>query len=146
MIPPPKPGTIIRYAYQWFADGEAGIEGAERPHPAVVLALAVRAQDGRADVLVLAITHAPPYSDDDALEIPAAVKAAAGLDADRQWVVIAESNVFAWPGPDLRVIPGRNPRTFVYGEMPPSFLRAIARAFRAKNRGGSTSAKEVQRP
>lgn len=146
MSPPvPKPGTIIRYVYRWSSDDEAGVDGSDRPHPSIVMAIAIAGYDQRTDVLCLAITHAPPYDPDDGLEIPPDVKAAAGLDAFRQWVVISESNVFAWPGPDLRSLPGIVPETYVYGTMPGPFLRTIALAFKARNRGRSISARQVTR-
>ncbi|GEP04142.1 hypothetical protein [Methylobacterium oxalidis] len=109
------------------------------------LALAVASADGATQVLVLPITHAPPYRPDDAIEIPADVRRASGLDDAPQWVVINESNVFAWPGPDLRAIPGRTPPTHIYGRLPGRFLLTVATAFRARNRG-STRAQEVRRP
>ena len=144
MDPPlPEPGSIIRYRYGWFAEHEVGVDP-DRPHPAVVLALAVTGRDRRTEILCLAITHAPPYAPDDAIEIPPDVRRAAGLDAFPQWVVIAESNVFAWPGPDLRPVPGRSPETVFYGRMPLPFLRTIALAFRAKNRGSGVGGRQVR--
>lgn len=146
MLEPPKPGTIIHYSYLWHADQEAGLQSPSRPHPAVVMALAIRTAASTTDVLVLPITHAPPYHPNDAIEIPEDVRRAAGLDAFPQWVVVSESNVFRWPGPDLRPLPGRDPQTYVYGVMPREFIRTIALAFKTRNRGSATSAKEVQRP
>lgn len=146
MLPsPPRPGTVIRYAYNWFADHEAGLDSPDRPHPSVVMAVAVVGYDHHSEVLCLAITHAPPYHLNDAIEIPDDMKAPAGLDADRQWVVISESNVFTWPGPDLRPIPGILPETYVYGRMPGPFLRKVALAYKSRNRGSSVSGKEVRR-
>ena len=143
--PVPKPGSIIRYAYDWFADHEAGTDRSDRPHPTIVLAVAIVGYDRHTEVLCVAITHAPPYDPNDAIEIPDAVKGPAGLDADRQWVVISESNVFTWPGPDLRLRPGILPETYCYGTLPGSFLRTVALAYRARNRGSSTSPREVRR-
>lgn len=145
MLPTPERGTIISYAYNWFKDYESGIETPDRPHPSLVLALSIIDGTENTKILALAITHSPPYVSDDALEIPDTVKAAAGLDAHQQWVVIGESNVFTWPGPDLRQVPRKDPPTHVYGKIPSSFLLKVAQAFSTRNRRTATSAKEVTR-
>jgi hypothetical protein len=47
-----------------------------------------------------------------------AVKRHLGLDDDRSWVILDEVNEFAWPGFDLRPLPGSRDR-FAYGFLPP---------------------------
>jgi hypothetical protein len=81
-------------------------------------------QAGRV-LTVLPITHSAPADDEEAIEIPAAVKARLGLDGGRSWVVVDEANVFAWPGPDLRFLPGKGPESSVYGFLPPGFFRVV---------------------
>jgi hypothetical protein len=67
-----------------------------------VLALVAMQEDGTPVVRVLPITHTPPSDPADAIEIPAAVKLRLRLDGERSWIVVTESNRFAWPGPDIR--------------------------------------------
>ena len=54
------------------------------------------------------MTHATPKRSSDAIEIPSNVKAQLGLDRERSWIVLTELNRFVWPGPDLRMVPGRD--------------------------------------
>ena len=60
-----------------------------------------------------------------AIEIPAATKARLGLDAERSWVVLDETNDFLWPGPDLRPRAGGRGTDIAYGPLPPRFFRQL---------------------
>jgi hypothetical protein len=62
------------------------------------------------------------------------VKARLGLDGERSWVVVSEANVFAWPGPDLRFIPGKAPDSAAYGFLPPGLFRVVRDRFLAVDR------------
>jgi hypothetical protein len=64
------------------------------------------AQKRGTGLLVAPITHTPPESPADAIEIPANVKQHLGLDRERSWTVLTELNRFLWPGPDIRPAPG----------------------------------------
>ena len=68
----PRAGEVIRYAYFWHHEAQAGqTEGVKDRACAVVL----RADDDAAShVLVMPITHVPPGDDSDAVELPAATK------------------------------------------------------------------------
>jgi len=68
--------------------------------------MTVQDKDGRDIVTVLSVTHSPPQTPADAIEIPAGTKHRLGLDDAPSWVVLTEANRFVWPGPDLR--PGVN--------------------------------------
>ena len=57
------------------------------------------------------------------------IKSHLGLDAARSWVVINESNLFAWPGPDLRRIANDADSSVAYGLLPPRFFNEIRRKF-----------------
>ena len=59
-------------------------------------------------VMVAPVTHTPPETNREAIEIPANVKRRLGLDPDPSWVVVTELNRFIWPGPDVRPVPGSN--------------------------------------
>lgn len=61
------------------------------------------------------ITHHPPQRTTDTVVLPAAVKRRLGLDDNTSWIVTTEANAFAWPGPDVRPIRGRNPTAVIYG-------------------------------
>ncbi len=130
---PLSPGSVIRYAYLWAEEHGAGREEGRKDRPALVLALAVRAADTGTQVLVLAITHAPPRIATDAVAFPEAEKQRLGLDDLPAWIVTSEGNAFLWPGPDIRPIPGRPPGSLTYGEVSPALLRQVARAY-LKNR------------
>ena len=78
-----------------------------------------------ARVYVLPITHSAPAQGTKAMEIPAAVCRAAGLDAARSWVILSEFNEFVWPGMDLNIVPGRMPRTITYGFLTTGFFASV---------------------
>jgi hypothetical protein len=104
--------------------------------------LARRDKDGTTRIYVLPITHTAPAQPDDALEIPAPVKARLGLDGERSWVVVSEANMFTWPGPDLRFLPGKGPESAAYGFLPPGFFRVVRERFLAANRARRTATVE----
>jgi hypothetical protein len=78
-------------------------------------------------VIYLPIWHAPPRDDEEGIELPDAVKARAGLDRGRQWILVSECNIDTW-AQDVRQTPGRQGR-FHYGHLPPSFYRKIRDSF-----------------
>jgi hypothetical protein len=47
-----------------------------------------------------------------------------GLDAGRHWIVCGEVNRFAWPGFDLRPIPGRS-GSWEYGMLPAALYEEV---------------------
>lgn len=134
---------MIRYAYLWADENARGREEGEKDRPALVLAVAAKPGEEISEVLVLAITHAPPGVPADAVLIPQDVKQRLGLDAAPSWVVTTEANAFVWPGPDIRPVLGRTPRTVVYGRIPDSLLRQVARSFLA-NRDRQRSRRVVR--
>lgn len=100
-LPKPEPGLVIRYSYLWVREHREGREEGTRDRPFAIV-LTSRHHDGETQVLVVPVTHSPPENFADALELPLAVKRHLGLDSERSWVVLSESNLFDWPGPDLR--------------------------------------------
>ena len=121
-----KVGYILRYAYLWHWQYLEGREEGDKDRPCLVLALVTTSEDGTPIVRVLPITHTPPQSAEDAVEIPAAVKKRLRLDEDRSWIIVSESNRFAWPGPDLRPLEGENG---YYGPLPPALFAEVKRRF-----------------
>jgi hypothetical protein len=99
----------------------------------------VQAEENRTRVYALPITHSAPGAREDAVEIPAAVKARLGLDGERSWVIVGEANVFAWPGPDLRFLPRKGPESAAYGFLPPGLFRVIRDRFLAADRAQKTA-------
>jgi len=88
---------VVRFDYAWGS----GNEDDHKPRPCAII---IRGEGPR--VFYFPISHEPPRDDDVALEIPAEARAAAGLDGDRQWVVVSRCNRADWPDA-VRMIPGR---------------------------------------
>jgi hypothetical protein len=128
-LPDPQPGQVIRYAYLWANEHEAGREEGSEDRPCVVLV--VRDVAGAKRVLVVPISRSPQGP--DSVEIPADIKKRLRLDAgDRSWAVCSEYNEFTWPGPDLRPVPRRG--GWLYGRLPDGLLLRIATTLRAAAR------------
>ena len=140
-LPDPFPGLVLHYSYLWHDQHQRGLEEGTKDRPCVVV-LAVAREDGDIVVTVAPITHAPPRTVGEAVEIPAATKSRLGLDAGRSWVIVNEINRFRWPGVDLRPVPGKG--SYDYGVLPPGLFRQVregigswvrARKLRATPRG-----------
>jgi hypothetical protein len=125
---PPERGSVIRYAYLRADESIAGREEGRKDRPVLVFALSVKKEDGSTQLLVLAITHTARVDPESAVAIPHEVKRRIGLDDVPAWIVTTEANAFVWPGPDIRPVPGRRPRTVVNGRVPDSLLREVARS------------------
>lgn len=136
--PIPQPGLVIRYSYLWHSESQTGREEGVKDRPCAVV-LAFQDEENRTRVYALPITHSPPAANEDAIEIPAPVKARLKLDSERSWVVVTEANIFAWPGPDLRFLPGRGPESAAYGFLPPGFFRVVRERFLAIQRNRRTA-------
>ena len=127
----PERGSVIRYSYLWADENARGQEEGRKDRPALVLALSIKGRDGNTEVLALAITHTPPANAGDAVVLPHDIKRHLGLDDAPSWIVTTEANAFIWPGPDIRPVPGRTPTTVIYGRVPNSLLRQVARSYLA---------------
>ena len=127
-VPDPHPGLVIHYAYLWKREHDEGREAGSKDRPCAIV-LSVLDDDGEQDVIVLPITHSPPTHLDDAIRIPPATKQRLGLDSEGSWIVLTEAHEFAWPGPDLRPVPGRDNSTMVYGALPPKFFAHVRNRF-----------------
>lgn len=127
-FPEPRSGLVIRYAYLWKREWKQGREEGSKDRPRAVI-MVLGDHEGRKDVVALPITHSPPSSDVDAIEIPYRTKQRLGLDSDRSWVVVSECNRFTWPGPDLRTIPGKDISTSEYGMLPSQFFVQVFNRF-----------------
>jgi hypothetical protein len=125
-------GWIFRYAYLWDWQRREGREEGDKDRPCLVLAIVMTTEEGAPIVRVLPITHTPPAHPADAIEITAAVKSRLQLDAERSWIVLTESNRFAWPGPDLRSVDREGG---YYGALTPGLFAEVKRRFVAIARG-----------
>lgn len=129
-LPKPEPGLVIRYAYLWLREHREGREEGRKDRPCSIV-LAAPVLDGETKVLVVPVMHRPPENDAAALELPRAVKRHLGLDDPRSWVILSESNLFDWPGPDLRRVGDRDNSSVAYGFLPPKFFAELRRRFLA---------------
>jgi hypothetical protein len=121
-IPEPSPGLVVRYDYLWSREAAAGrTQGKDRP---ACLVAASDSQTKPRFVVLLPITHSPPLGDTVAIEIPAKVRQAIGLDDEPSWVVVSEYNVDEWPNAGLMPVPGK-PDVFAYGFIPPGLFATI---------------------
>jgi hypothetical protein len=116
-LPTPVPGMVIRYAYLWKREAEAGREEGVKDRPCAVL-LATTSLDGDTVVLVLPVTHSLPADPTLAVEIPLGTKRRLGLDDARSWIILSEANRFHWPGPDLRPDRSGDPQSVALGLLP----------------------------
>jgi hypothetical protein len=128
-IPRPEPGLVIRYSYLWHSEYSEGREEGQKDRPCAIVAAYYRNEAGETRVLAIPVTHSPPLDTSIAVEIPQSIKAQLRLDAERSWIVLSEWNDFAWPGPDLRPVPGVEPASFAYGFLPPRFFAAVKERF-----------------
>jgi hypothetical protein len=122
---------VIRYAYLWWNEARTGRQDGAKNRPCGVV-LTRLTSDGRTEVYALPITHTPPLSGEDSVEIPQATKQRLGLDAERSWIVTSELNRFTWPGPDLRPTPSGD---YVYGYLPEKLMRLVLDQVRKRARG-----------
>jgi len=125
-LPEPRPGLVIRYGYLWSHDFAAGREQ-EKERPACLVAAMDPAMSPRF-VVILPITHTRPDKDTVAVEIPARVREALGLDDAPSWVIVSEHNVDEWPNGGLAPLPGR-PGVFSYGFIPPGLFAQVKARF-----------------
>jgi hypothetical protein len=122
---------VIRYSYLWHREYRDGQEEGVKDRPCAII-LTVQGADGRDIVTVLPITHSPPQSPADAIEIPPETKRRLGLDGERSWVVLTEANRFVWPGPDLRPAVRGEVSSVAYGVLPARLFERIRLAFLEK--------------
>ena len=131
--PDPEPGLVIRYAYLWRREADQGRDEAFKDRPCAIVAAVQTEPDGQR-VYVLPITHSPPQSPDEGIELPRQTKLRLDLDGERSWIIVSEANRFSWPGPDLRFLPGEGPKSAAYGFLPPGLFRIIRDRFVARGR------------
>ena len=132
-FPKPTPGQVIRYSYLWHKDAVLGSEEGSKDRPCAIVMM-VQDENGDEIVTVLPVTHSPPHDPSDALEIPSDTKRRLGLDGERSWIIITESNRYLWPGPDIRMLISGDAASVLYGSLPGGFFERVRLAFLGKVR------------
>lgn len=136
-LPIPKPGLVIRYGFLWSNEGAKGALEGSKDRPCAIVVAAKRTVSGDIDTIVAPITHQPPQDATASIEIPAAICRRLGLDRGRHWLRVDELNRFAWPGFDLRPIPGSRDK-YDYGMLPRGLFHQLREGIlrRQKERAG----------
>jgi hypothetical protein len=124
-FPKPVAALVIRYAYLWRREAQAGREEGAKDRPSAII-LATPVADDEQRVFVRPITHTAPADLEDAIEVPHATKVRLGLDDKPSYVVLTEANDFVWPGPDLRPAhPDGDPTDVAFGFLPKALFDEI---------------------
>jgi hypothetical protein len=134
-LPDPETGLVIHYAYLWRSEADRGEEEGHKDRPCAVVVARRIESSGAIGVMVAPITHSQPAENDNALEIPPDVKRRLRLDDTRSWIITRETNIFAWPGPDLRSAPTPDSR-FAYGSLPKKLTDELVKRVMANVRSG----------
>lgn len=129
VLPTPRPGLVINYAYLWRREADRGQEEGRKYRPSAVV---IVSKGGL--VAVSPITHSPPPRGSTAIELPQDVKDRIGLDSSRSWLITNEINVFTWPGHDLGQIDQTEPKRVAYGQLPPNLTRLLIERVRTHAR------------
>ena len=83
-LSPPRPAEVIRYAYLWSHEANAGREEAVKDRPCAVVVV-VRRAAGAHEVVVVPVTSRRPENPDDGLELPVVTRRRLGLQDERCW-------------------------------------------------------------
>lgn len=144
-LPIPKPGLVIRYSFLWSNEKAKGVVEGAKDRPCAIVVAVKRAADGGIDTIVAPITHQPPEDPAASIEIPAATCKSLGLDSGRHWLRLDELNRFAWPGFDLRPIPGSLDK-YEYGMLPPGLFQQLREGIlaRQKERAGRVISRDEE--
>lgn len=123
-LPEPEPGLVIAYDYLWLREHRRARDEGRKTRPCVIVVSIVSSENGRRRVSVVPVTHTPPETPANAIEMPLRLKQALGLDDGRSWIMLDEVNQFDCPGFDLRPVPGNKGR-FQYGHIPPKLFDQV---------------------
>jgi len=132
-LPVPRPGLVIRYGFLWSHERTQGAAEAAKDRPCAIVVAARRQANGDIQTIVAPITHSPPDDPTASLEIPPAICRSLGLDGGRHWLRLDELNRFAWPGFDLRPLPGQ-PGRYDYGMLPRGLFEQLRDGILARQR------------
>jgi len=132
-LPAPEIGLLVSYEYLWKR--HEATQNAEKARPCCVILIYLQSEKDDVDpggpeatkVVYLPVSHTQPNDDQKGFELSPHAKKVVGLDMERQWVVVSECNLDAWPV-DVRQIPGK-PGQLHYGYLPPNEFERIKREF-----------------
>ncbi|MEJ0065058.1 MAG: hypothetical protein WDM85_06155 [Caulobacteraceae bacterium] len=130
-FPAPKQGLVIRYAFLWSHEQDAGADEASKDRPCAIVVATSLKPGGEIQVIVSPITHERPDDPDASIEISRAVCRSLGLDDGKHWLRLEELNRFTWPGFDLRPIPGRG-GDVAYGMLLQALFEALRNGILAR--------------
>jgi len=123
-LPVPRPGLVVRYRFLWSNEKAEGAAEGSKDRPCAIIVAIGRDLNGDIDTIVAPITHRPPDDPEASIEIPATTCRSLGFDDCRHWLRLDELNRFAWPGYDLRPIPGHRDR-YDYGLLPHGLFQQV---------------------
>jgi hypothetical protein len=130
----PEPGLVIRYDFLWKDEARTGREEGAKDRPCAVV-LATRPKDGRREVVLCPITHAPPRPGETAVEIPYKVARYLQLDSDRMWIKTHEVNTLQWEEGQLPYGVSRaRPDAWTFGMLPQALGRRMFEQVRENSR------------
>ena len=124
---------MIRYGFLWSHEQDGGADEAAKDRPCAIIVATRRSVTGETIVVVAPITHTQPIDAADSLEITAAIARKLGLDGGFHWLRLDELNRFAWPGYDLRPVPGK-PGSYDYGMLPSHLFEQLRQAILQRQR------------
>jgi hypothetical protein len=130
--PAPLPALVIRYSFLWSDEAKAGSNEGRKDRPCAIVVASPRMLTGDIRVAVVPVTHSRPEEKAAAVELPLEVTLSLGLDGEHAWLRPGELNVFAWPGDDLRPVPGTD--RIAYGVLPRPLFERIRHGVLALNR------------
>ena len=121
-LPDPEPGLVFRYDYLWLRESRKG-KDASKERPACLAVATDSAIEPRL-VVILPITHSVPAGETIGIEIPVNIRRHLGLDDQRCWIIVSESNIDTWPNPGISPVRGKT-GTFAHGILPAAFFAAV---------------------
>jgi hypothetical protein len=140
--PEPVPGLVIRYAYLWKREADAGqIEG--QKHRPCAIVVAVQRQEGELVVTVAPITRRRPADPAKAIELTAATRRRLNLGTQKNWIMATEVNSCFWPGADLRPT---SKGVYQYGELPAVVFEALKQKLLSSERLTSEVTRDTSKP
>ncbi len=145
IVPVPKPGLVVRYSFLWSGEHAEGSAEGAKDRPCAIVVAARHDPNGDIQTIVAPNTHTPPADPAASIAIPSAVCERLGLDRGRQGLRLDELNRFAWPGYDLRPIPGRSGRCDD-GMLPPGLFQRLRAGIlaRQKARAGRVTRRDAE--
>ncbi len=132
ITPAPRPGLVIRYSFLWSHEARAGASEGRRDRPSAIVVAAPPNAQGEIRIAVVPVTHSRPTDPTTAIALPASVQRDLGLDTGAAWICLDEVNVFAWPGFDVRTIPGTD--RVAYGALPQPLFEQVRQGVLRLNR------------